>query len=553
MFKKPIIQLSKSLVIIIAVILSIIVVALVVWQLFKYDVIKGKVKSVVYEKTNGLYTIHYDKMDLDEVGGFLHVTNLSIIPDTAKFRQLIAGKENPAVLLSLTVPELVVAGVKTPKAMLNKKISGRKIEIKNASVVLYYSKANHDTASPPPTEMYQQLLGDLKEIQVDSLEVSHVSFAFINILNDKTTIAAEDISVHLRDVQIDSLHNHDTSRLFFTKHVLINGAQASIKNKPSTYVYRFNQFSFNSDERSLSAASIQIEPQLSEEEFAAYSKLQKDRFNLNFNQVALQGIDIASLMNGNILSEQLAIKSLTCKVFRDLSYPRDKIIRIGQFPQQMLMKVPFLLSVKKTTVGNAFIEYKERNPKSGYSGRLQFMHANAVIKNLTNDLAAIKRNNHCTVDFNASFLDLAPVNVHLDLLLADANGRFNFSGGLKDGFDAVKLNELIEPMGMARIEKGHVNGLDFSFSAHNRGSEGRVTLLYNDLKLTLLKKDSTDEEFKKKKLASFIANVIIKNDNPQKKKPVRIETVHYDRNTNRSFFNLLWKSVYTGIKQTAGM
>ena len=59
-------------------------------------------------------------MDLDEAGGYLYVTNLTIVPDTAKFKQMLADRKNPALLLSLSVPELKIAGVKTPEAMLNK-------------------------------------------------------------------------------------------------------------------------------------------------------------------------------------------------------------------------------------------------------------------------------------------------------------------------------------------------------------------------------------------------------------------------------------------------
>jgi hypothetical protein len=138
------------------------------------------------------------------------------------------------------------------------------------------------------------------------------------------------------------------------------------------------------------------------------------------------------------------------------------------------------------------------------------------------------------------------------MFLNDRNGRFTFSGSM-EGFEANKLNVLMEPMGLAKIEKGQVNKVDFDFNGHNYGADGKLTLLYDDLKITLLKKDSSEDKFKKKKLASFIANIIVKNSNPQGKKPVRVADVHYQRDTNRSFFNLMWKSIYTGVKQTAGM
>jgi hypothetical protein len=539
--------------VIIAVIIVLILSGIAGWNLFKYKFIKGKIKSAVYEKTNGLYTIRYDHMDLDEVAGYLHVINLQIIPDTAKYRQLIAEKKNPPLVLELTVPELTIAGVKTPEAMLNKKVVGRRLQIDNATVNFYYAKAHPDTSSGTARqEMYQQLLGDLKEIQADTVDVSHVALSFTDIHTMKKTIEASNISVHLQDVLVDSLHSNDSARFFFARHVQVEGEKGVVKNKPGTYFYHFDNFSFNKDGGLFSIKSIRIAPQLSEEKYAAFSKLQKDRFNVNLSNVSLKNINLHRLMETDIVADQLLIKEMNIKVYRDLSYPRDKKTRVGTFPQQLLMKLPMIVSLKKLNVNDAFIEYKEKNPKSDYSGQVQFVHANAAISNVTNDPGRIKVNRNCVLDFNARFLGMAPMHAHLNMFLNDRNGRFTFSGSM-EGFEASKLNVLMEPMGLAKIEKGQVNKVDFDFSGYNYGADGKLTLLYDDLKITLLKKDSSEDKLKKKKLASFIANMIVKNSNPQGKKPVRVADVHYQRDTNRSFFNLMWKSVYIGVKQTAGM
>ena len=545
-------RVSKPL-LIIAVIIVLILAGITAWNLFKYKFIKGKIKSAVYEKTNGLYTIRYDKMDLDEVAGYLHVINLRIIPDTAMYRQLIAEKKNPPLLLELTIPELTIGGVKTPEAMLNKKVIGRRLLIDSATVNFYYAKAHPDTNSHATgQEMYQQLLGDLQEIQADTVDVSHVALSFTDIRNMEKTIEASGVSVHLRDVLVDSLHSNDSTRFFFARHVQVDGERGVVKNKPGTYFYHFDNFSFSNEGGLFSIKSIRIAPQLSEEKYAAFSKLQKDRFNVSLGNVSLKNINLRRLMETDIVADQLQIKEMNVKVYRDLSYPRDKKIRVGTFPQQLLMKLPLILSVKKLTIGDAFIEYKEKNPKSDYSGKVQFVHANAVISNVTNDPARIKANRNCVLDFNARFLDMAPMHAHLVMFLNDPNGKFTYSGSM-EGFEASNLNVLMEPMGLAKIEKGQVNKVDFDFRGHNYGADGKLTLLYDDLKITLLKKDSSGDQLKKKKLASFIANIIVKNSNPQGKKPVRVAEVHYIRDTNRSFFNLMWKSIYTGVKQTAGM
>lgn len=550
---------GRSVIIAISIILLVILAGIIGWNLFKYKFIKGKVTSTVYEKTNGLYTVRYDKMDLDEVGGYLHITNLQVIPDTVKYRQMVASHNNPPLLLSLLVPELTIAGVKTPKAIADKKVSGRKLEINNASVIFYYAKGQPDSIkNETKNELYQQLLGELNQIQADTVAVTHVSLAFVNILNNKTSIEASDISVHLQDVIIDSLHNNDSTRLFFAKNVQVSGEKALIKNKPSTYFYKFDGFSFTKNNEhagtgSFSIRSVQIEPQLSEDKFAAYSKIQVDRFKLDFLKLSLKEVNLARIMAGDIVADSLIIGESKVRIYRDRNYPGDGKSKVGQFPHQLLMKMPIIVSLKKVLIGNSFIEYKEKNPKSDYNGRLQFNNARAIITNVTNDPALIAKDNNCILDFNARFLDVAKVHIRLDLLLNNPKGKFLYSGGLDEGFDATGLNKLIEPLGLAKIEKGRVNGLKFNFTGHNYGSNGTVTLLYNDLKLTLLKKDNEDNKLEKKKLASFVANMVIKNDNPKGNKPVRVETVDYKRVPDKSFFNLMWKSVFTGMKQTAGM
>jgi hypothetical protein len=400
--------------------------------------------------------------------------------------------------------------------------------------------------------MYQQLLGSLKEIQADTVEVNSVSLAFIDIQNNRRTIEASNVSVHLKDVLIDSLHRNDSSRFFFAKHVQVNGENGIIKNKNSTYFYYFKNFFFDNEEGLFSVKEALIEPQLSEDKFAAFAKVQTDRFNIGFKNISLKHINLERLILADVIADSLTIQDIKFKDFRDRSYPDDSISKVGQFPQQLLMRMPLAISIKKVIVKEAFIEYKEKNPKSDSSGRVQFFHSNAVVSNLTNDPVNIKVNRNCIVEFNTRFLDVAPAHVHLNLILNDPKGRFGYSGSM-ESFAANHLNKLMKPMGLAEIEKGNVNQLSFNFKGNDYSSDGKVVLLYDNLKLSLLKNDRADNKLKKKKLASFVANLVIKNSNPTRNQPARTATVHYNRDTIRSFFNLMWKSLYTGVKQTAGM
>jgi hypothetical protein len=54
-------------------------------------------------------------------------------------------------------------------------------------------------------------------------------------------------------------------------------------------------------------------------------------------------------------------------------------------------------------------------------------------------------------------------------------------------------------------------------------------------------------------MATLLANIVIKKSNPGKDGDPRTVDVHFNRILNKSFFNLIWKSIFTGIKETVGM
>jgi hypothetical protein len=118
---------------------------------------------------------------------------------------------------------------------------------------------------------------------------------------------------------------------------------------------------------------------------------------------------------------------------------------------------------------------------------------------------------------------------------------------------ATAVNQLAVPMGLAKIEKGTIRKLSFSFTGNDYRADGPVTIRYDDLGVILLKKDEEDNSLDKKKLASLMAKIVIKKANPGKNGELRTAQVHFERDTKRSFFHLLWKSIFTGVKENVGM
>ena len=109
-------------------------------------------------------------------------------------------------------------------------------------------------------------------------------------------------------------------------------------------------------------------------------------------------------------------------------------------------------------------------------------------------------------------------------------------------------------MGLVEIESGRMQRTAFDIKANLQGSSGTVHFIYKDLKVKLLKEDDQGAAPKKKGFLSFLANtLLIKDANPTKDDPARVANINFERTPSASFFNLLWKSIFIGMREIIGL
>lgn len=542
------------------IVLALVATGIAGWNYFKYRLIKHKVSNLLYKNTNGLYTVEYDSLAVDEVAGNLSVTNLRLIPDTARYRQLYDNRQNaPSLLVAVNIPLLRITGVKTPRAVLNKELEGGRISISNADIILYHARSRSDSAikdttkNPSLQETCLQLLNTLHRVKADTLQVDNTSLSYVDFIDDAQRVKGAAFSVHLYDILIDSASVADTSRILFARKADANLHQLTIKDKKGLYHYTADTIGFSSAGRSLVIKDFRIVPLHGEDGMMKASGFQTDRFDFHCGELSFKHLDLPQLMQGVIDADTLLITRARFNIYRDLSYPGANRNMVGRFPHQNLMKLGVPYRLQKVVTKDAFIEYKERNPRSDSAGKVQFYHSAVVITHLTNIDSLLKKDNNCTVSFNTRFLNMTPLKAIIILQLKDTAGRFTVKATV-GGFDATRLNTLLRPMALAQADKGQIKKLEFTLDADNYASHGKLVFLYDDLKVSVLKKDEEEKKLKEKKLVSMIANLVVKNANPGKKDTEpRVATIDYKRIPTKSFFNLIWKSVLQGVKMSIGV
>lgn len=523
------------------------------WNTHKKAIIRNKLETAVRKKSNGLYKIKYDSLKMDEINGYLSISNMTLLYDSVRYMDLEKQGKTPSILISIHIPKITVSGVKTPRALIDDEIVGRKLELKNPVINIMYTNSGKDSSrAAPPKEVYEQILGNLDLIKVDTVLITGAQIITSSFKTKKPGIQLQDISIVLVDVKVDSASSTDTTRMLFAKELSLDCGKLAWSSANKLYNYSADSISISSVSRNLHIKSFRIAPTLNEVAFVKALPFQDDRFDFSFSHIQMQNINMLQLFEENLVADSMLIGAATFKIYRDLIIPRDKKNRVGSYPHQVMENIPVPFRVGKIILSNGFIEYKERNNITRQSGKVQFYSVYASISNFTNEKKAIAVNNVMTVDMSSRFLNKTPMKIAWLFYLLHPKGRFDVKGTM-GAIDATLLNPLTEPMGSTSIKEGKINGAEFNLHGYDYGMDGPVKIQYEALKVTMLEKDKLSKELDKKSLLSFLANIVIKNSNPKKNEDVRVVQVHLDRDINRSIFNFAWKTLFKGIKETVGI
>jgi hypothetical protein len=527
---------------------------LIYYKKWRSEFLHKKIPELVFLKSDSLYRITYDSVDIDEVEGEIVIRNLQLFPDSTYKKS--TDSTLPRNLLRVTVPEIYISGVQTDAAVLNKEVIASKIKLTHPVVTMFNNQRVAKEKDNDPTsttyKLYEVLLRGLEKIKVDTILITDANYHICQWSTGDTLFSGSKINAQLHHINISDSTSTDTSRVLFAEQASLDVADVVIHSKKNPYNYRLKNIQLLSSERAFAVKSMHITPLLGEAAFVRAAKWQTDRLDFDFYDLLFKQVNVQQLLNGNLIANELIIKKAEFKVFRDKNYPMKKVSLVGRYPQQSFLNIPVNVAFKKVVIEKGYIQYKEKESLTGNSGIVLFDDIYATLHNVTNNPADLRKNGICTVNFKSRFLHTTPVNATLQLYLNSNNGRFAINGTIQS-LDATILNQLSKPMALVEINSGTVHSLDFNLIGNDNRIKGIVRLLYDDLKIKVLKKDEESKEYKTKKMMSLMANIVAINANPGKNKPVRIVTVSHPRDIYRSIFNFIWKSIFEGVQKTVGI
>lgn len=516
-------------------------------------IVTAKLKEGVYNGSNHLYKLDFKDIHLNLVSGNIVLDSIQLTPDTNVFNQLKSIKKAPTHLFRIKLAHLKLSRVGILTAYFKKKIKINSIVLDHPSIDMIYHKVpkQRDTVKAEQT-LYQQIAKSIKAIRVGQINIVDADFDYYN--GQKKLNAIKHLTVNVKDVLIDSLSQNDTTRVFHAKDIgfALSGYKSVSKDK--MYTLQVDTVTGSISRKTLKVRGLKMIPMYPDLTFSRKYAVQKDRYDLDFKELNFSGVDFISLnSDGNLHAKRLAIGPAKVAIFmnRELSPPNFDKGR--NYPHNALKRLPIETLIDTLSLNNIDIAYTEYNPKAKERGTIKLDNLSGNILNLTNDSLRLTKNNHALADLTTYIMGTGKMNVKIDFNLTDKNAAFSYVGHIGT-FNMQVLNPLSKSLGLVEIEKGTVQKADFNITANEKRSKGTLQFYYTDLKVNLLKEGDTEKPKEKKGLLSFLANtILIKNDNPTKGEAVRTVNVAFERVPQASFFNLMWKSVFVGIRETVGI
>lgn len=514
----------------------------------------AKLQQLVKDGSNGLYILSIDKTEPDIVNSKLDVINAFIRIDTTAMRHLDSIQLLPDNIFTFNFSALHIDGIGIDDLLHKDRINISRISIQSPVINVYHKNQPYNEFERQRKEnlsLYERLKGNLKKIAIGKIDIENAIFINHNLAKNKPT-KFKSVSVHVNDLLIDSTTQHDKSRFVFAKKATIGTKNYSILTSDSLYFFGVGDISISGDEHKITALNVELKPRDSRQQFENKLHFGKDMYHLVLPKVILKNVNWQALVNNEkFISDEADIAGGSFAIFFDRSKPQGPL-KINNFPHQALMKLPFPFSIRKINVKQVNFSYEEHNPVSDKNGTVYFDNLTGTMNNVSNISNEIKDKPSLIFSATAKFMHVVPFAARLAFNLAK-HLTGEFAADIKiDSMTKEIINPIAEPLGMFSVKSGIMQNIITHAEGNNFKSNGKITMRYKDLHISPLKKDEQGN-LKKKTVTGLLANfILIKNENP-KGNDLRQPDFSVVRTTHKNFFNLLWKSILTGIVKTVGI
>lgn len=491
-----------------------------------------------------------------DLPNLIEQVDISLIPDTALYNRKKRQHLAPNNLVTLHVKKLILKHIHPFIYYFGRRLKINEIILNEPELNVSYA-LNHtqDTILKDRRTAWQKISKSLRSISVANIYFNDVKFKYEDYSGHKVVISTlKEMNLSATDLLIDSATQTDKSRLLYCKDIVTELNNYSGKTDNGLYDYKIKYLKLSTMYSRLNIRGLQLQAAKND---LFFNKSQSDSFTLGVDSLQLNNFDFLNYHKYRLVrASSLDLANGTLKVFGNPNKAAKQVTadQVSTFPNVLVRNTDTDLTIDTIRLKRINVSYSEFNAETKKTGSVEFDNTSGEFHNVTTNKAAITKNNITDVRLSSYFMNRGRLDVQFLFNLIDADGSFSYKGSLGD-MAANKLNQATIPLAMLKITSGNIRQFDFDIHANRKAFKGRVALLYNDLKVSILKADTVNNRLKKEQLMSIFANLfVIKRNNPDVAgKAPRFADVNYLRPKDSPFFKTVWRTLLQGIKECAGL
>ncbi|MFA7418071.1 MAG: hypothetical protein WCZ90_00190 [Melioribacteraceae bacterium] len=341
----------------------------------------------------------------------------------------------------------------------------------------------------------------------------------------------------------------------YTSNILKNSifdARKIILNfRESHYMLALEKLHVSVADSVMSAYTINYAPEIDDEQIFVKSKFRQTRFRFVIPQLEVYGLDCISLLNGESYK---AKKILATKMFADILVNMDKPYEKGsanpKMPNEFFSSLKEKVKLDSLKITDGQLKYCERFVVKAKPGVITFHNVNASISGIANFTAkpdtAIMRG-------EGVFMNSGVMKIFMEIPLSSKEFSFRYSGSLSN-MDVTRLNAFVEAGEHQRVKSGYIQSALFNVNVIRGIANGTLRVVYKDLTIALLDRETGSEKGIFNRILSFLGKVfVIRGSNiPDENGLLKIAEIKYTRNPEDYFLQFAWFALRNGIAVLVG-
>ncbi len=523
-------------------------------NLYWSPILASKVKEVVLKSSDSLYTVNFSSAELHILRGTIVIFNITLKPDTAVYNRRNKQHLAPNNLVELHVKRLTLSHIHPFKLYFQRRLEIGEIAVDEPVINVSY-QLNHtrDTVLKQNKTAWQKISKSLHSIHIGTILLGDVKLMYKDYSGNKLAISElKEMNLSANDLLIDSATQTDRSRMLYCKEIIAELNNYTANSANSLYTYKFNHLKLSTLTSQLNIEGLSLRP-VNTGEF--FHKSNRDRFTLRVDSIQLNHFDFLNYHKYRIISaSNLILTRGSVEIFGNPNHFQDGTDKIKSYPSVGLSKINADMKIDTALVRHIDVLYSEYNKKSDKTGTISFNNTNGRFLNITTNQAALQKNNISAVQLTSYFMNRGRLNLEAAFNLTDKSNTFTYKGAL-GVMDLKTVNTATMPLSMVKITSGTLKELSFDIKADGTKSHGKVLVLYNDLKVVILKEDTVFDNLKRRPIESLYANLfILKHNNPDVASGMpRSFYVNGIREPKTPFFKFMWQTLLSGIKPAIGL